>query len=296
MAARTLCTFWTGPASPYQTLCIASWIAHGFNVVVYTADTDITLPPGAERRPAEEVLDLGGHILRYGSGFGAGSPALHADLFRCKLVERGDWWLDADLVMLNGDLPDTDFFLARQAHENSLGNSIMRLPAHSPLISEAIREIEAMAHDARWGETGPYLITRLAAKHGLTRRAHARNTVYEIDYTEVIKLFDPDARDEVERRLASSLGVHLWNAIWQAIGFPQELGPPEGSYLDTLLGRYGARDMFALRAPFASVRTWWDNRERHLRLETELNAMRARTAAAPTFTFNYSYPGPTIQS
>lgn len=290
MAARSLCTFWTGPASPYQTLCIASWIAHGFNAVVYTADTDITLPPGAERRPAEEILDLGGQILRYGSGFGAGSPALHADLFRCKLVERGDWWLDADLVMLSGDLPDTDVFLAWQAHENSLGNSIMRLPAHSPVIREAIREIEGMTRNARWGETGPYLLTRLADKHGLAHRAHDRNTVYEIDYTEVIKLFDPDARDEVERRLASSLGVHLWNAIWHAIGFPQELGPPEGSYLDSLIERYGSRAMFPARVPFASIRTWWDNRERHLRLETELNAMRARTAAAPTFTFNYTYP------
>ena len=284
-----MCTFWTGPASPYQTLCLMSWVAHGFNVVVYTTDTDLKIPRGAEHRPAEDILDLGGHILRYRSGFGAGSPALHADLFRCKLVERGEWWLDADLVMLRGDLPETDFFLARQAHENSLGNSIMRLPAHSPLIREAIREIEGMTRDAQWGETGPYLITRLAGKHGLAHKAYDRNTVYEIDYTEVIKLFDPDARDEVERRLASSLCVHLWNAIWHAIGFPQELGPPEGSYLDALLDRYGGRDIFALRAPFASVKTWWDNRERHLRLESELNAVRASMAAAPTFTFTYPY-------
>lgn len=289
MAARTLCTFWTGPASPYQTLCLTSWVAHGFNVIVYTADTDLTLPPGAERRPAGEVLDLGGRILRYGSGFGAGSPALHADLFRCKLVERGDWWLDADLVMLSGDLPETDFFLARQAHENSLGNSIMRLPAHSPLIREAIRKIEAMAHDAQWGETGPYLITRLAAKHGLAHRAHDRSTVYEIDYTEVIKLFDPDARDEVERRLASSLCVHLWNAIWHAIGIPQELGPPEGSYLDGLVERYGRHAKFPARIPFASVRTWWENWEQRVRLERELEEARLSAASAPSFTFSYSY-------
>lgn len=290
MAARTLCTFWAGPASPYQTLCLASWVAHGFNVVVYTTDTDLKLPLGAERRPAEAILDLGGHIHRYKNGFGAGSPALHADLLRCKLVERGDWWLDADIVMLRGDLPETDFFLARQAHENSLGNSIMRLPAHSPLIREAIREIESMTQNARWGETGPYLITRLADKHGVAHKAHDRNMVYEIDYTEVIKLFDPEARDEVEKRLASSLCVHLWNAIWHAIGFPQELGPPEGSYLDALLDRYGGRDLFALRARFASVKTWWDNRERHLRLESELNAVRANIAAAPTYTFTYPYP------
>lgn len=289
MTKPTLSTFWAGRASPYQTLCIASWVAQGYEVVVYTADTDIKLPPGARQRPAEDILDLGGHIHRYKNGFGAGSPSLHSNLFRYRLVERGDWWLDTDVVMLRPDLPETDFFLARQLNKDSLGIGIMRLPARSPVIRDALREVEAVIERAEWGQTGPDLITRLVEKHRLAHKAHDRRTAYEIDYTEAIKLFDPGARDEVEERVASSLFVHLWNEVWNAIGYPQDLGPPEGSYLDGLVERYGSRLMFPARIPFASVRTWWENWEQRVRLERELEETRLSTASAPSFTFSYSY-------
>jgi hypothetical protein len=289
MTKPTLCTFWAGRASPYQTLCISSWVAHGFNVVVYTTDTDLKIPRGAEHRPAEDILDLGGHIHRYKNGFGAGSPSLHSNLFRYRLVERGGWWLDTDVVMLRADLPETDFFLARQAYQDSLGIGIMRLPARSPVICDAIREIEAVIDKAEWGQTGPDLITRLVEKYGLAHKAYDRRTAYEIDYTEAIKLFDPDARGEVEDRVASSLFVHLWNEIWNAIGFPQDLGPPEGSYLDGLVERFGSRNMFPARVPFASVRTWWENREHRMRLARELREARSQAAPPPSFTFGYSY-------
>lgn len=235
-------------------------------MVSTSSSTDIKLPPGAKPRPAEDILDLGGHIHRYRHGFGAGSPSLHSNLLRYKLVEQGEWWLDTDVVMLHGDLPETDFFLARQAHNNSLAIGIMRLPAHSPLIRAAIRETEAVIGEAFWGQTGPDLITRLVDKYGLAHKAYDRDTAYEIDYTEAIKLFDPGACDEVEARVARSTFVHLWNEVWNAIGFPQELGPPEGSYLDAFFERYGGKHLFALRAPIASVRTWWKNREQRMRL------------------------------
>lgn len=281
MGRRRFCTFWAGPASPYQTLCLTSWVAHGFDVVVYAADTDIRLPPGAERRPVEDILDLGGHIHRYKNGFGAGSPSLHSNLFRYRLVERGEWWLDTDVVMLCDDLPEVDFFLARQAHKNSLGIGIMRLPAHSPLIRAAIEEIGAVIETATWGRTGPELITRLVEEHGLAHKVCERKTAYEIDFTEAIKLFDPKARDEVETRLAASTFVHLWNEIWNAIGFPQHMGPPQGSYLDALFERYGGKHMFALNAPFASIAIWWENREQRLRLERELKAAQAKLKKPP---------------
>lgn len=289
MSRRCFCTFWAGRASPYQTLCLASWVAHGFDAIVYAADAEIRLPAGARRLPAEEILDLGGHVHRYKKGFGAGSPSLHSNLFRYKLVERGEWWLDTDVVMIQDDLPATDFFLARQADTNLVGTAIMRLPAHSPLIRDAIQGIEAVIDEARWGETGPHLISRLIERHGLANRIQARKAAYEIDYTEVIKLFDPRCRDEVEERVASSIFVHLWNEIWNAIGFPQDMGPPEGSYLDALVERYGGKSVFPLRAPFATIETWWENREHRMRLERELAATRGKTADSPSFTFSYAY-------
>lgn len=282
MGADTLNTFWTGRLSPYQHLCLASWIAHGFNAVVYTTEADIEVPKGVEKRPAAEILDLSGKIYRYKAGPGEGSPSLHANLFRYKLLLRGGWWLDADVVVLRDKLPGQDIFIARQA-DNVIGNAVMRFPAGSPLIHEAVSEALRIADDAKWTETGPLLIDRLIDKHWLNAAVSDQSTAYAINYTEVIKFFDPAAREEVDARVASSTFVHLWNQVWTIIGFPQEFGPPEGSYIDTLFGQYAGRNVFQARIPITSIRTWWQNREHVLSLLAELRQARARISASPTY-------------
>lgn len=157
----------------------------------------------------------------------------------------------------------------------------MRLPAQSPLIGEAIHEAQAAIGEARWGQIGPNLITRLVNKYGLDHKVSEPVTAYAISYTEAIKFFDPKARDEVEKRVAASTFVHLWNEIWNAIGFPQELGPPEGSYLDALFRKYVGLSTFPARVPIASVKTWWRNIERIGKLQNELMDVQAKIDALP---------------
>lgn len=283
MARHRFSTFWSGKASPYQTLCLASWVAHGFDVTVYTSGAEMELPAGVRQRPAEEILDLGGHVHRYKTGFGAGSPSLHSNLFRYKLLLRGEWWLDTDVVVLRDQVPDTDFFLAKQG--DRIGTAVMRLPPDLPLVREAITEALDKIDNAKWTEIGPALITRLVREHGLSEKLADRNTAFAIHFTEFTKFFDPSARSEVEERVASSTFVHLWNEMWNAIGFPQELGPPEGSYLDALFETYIGKPVFKARVPFSSISKWWAIRQRSTRLEEELaraNAKLAARATAPT--------------
>jgi hypothetical protein len=269
MTKPTLCTFWAGHAGPYQTLCIASWVAHGHDVVVYTADTDIRLPRGARQRPAEDILDLGRPHSSLQEWLRRRQPIAPFQSFPLpaggagRLVARHRHGHAAGRPARNGLLSGTAGQQGQSRHRrHAPAGAIAGDPRRDP-------EIEAVIDKAEWGQTGPDLITRLVEKYGLTHKAYDRRTAYEIDYTEAIKLFDPDARDEVEERVASSLFVHLWNEVWNAIGFPQDLGPPEGSYLDGLVERFGSHGMFPARVPFASVRTWWDNREQRTRLWRE---------------------------
>jgi hypothetical protein len=274
MGTHTLNTFWTGRGSPYQHLCLTSWLAHGFDAVVYTMDADIQLPEGVEKRPAAEILDLDGKIYRYKTGFGEGSPSLHANLFRYYLLLQGGWWLDADVVVCSDNLPEQDIFLAWQANK-VIGNAIMRFPADSAVMRDAVTEALRIGDNATWAQTGPALISGLVEKHNLSTKVAGQHTAYAIDFTEVIKFLDPAAKGEVDERVAASTFVHLWNQIWKAIGFPQEFGPPEGSYIDVLFKEYVGRSPFPARMPLASIRTWWQNRERIIKLQNELRQAQA---------------------
>jgi hypothetical protein len=281
VGARTVNTFWTGHGSLYQQLCLASWVAHGFDAVVYTIDADMQLPEGVKKRPATEILDLDGKIYRYKTGFGEGSPSLHANLFRYQLLLRGGWWLDADVVVRSNNLPEQDIFLAWQANK-AIGNAIMRFPADSPVMHDAVLEALRVADNASWAQTGPTLITQLVEKHNLSAQVAGQHTAYAIDFTEMIKFLDPAAKEEVDERVAGSTFVHLWNQIWTAIGFPQEFGPPEGSYIDFLFKEYVGRSPFRVRMPLASIRTWWQNRQRIIKLQDDLRQVRANDRLLPS--------------
>ena len=257
MSKPAFSTFWTGRASPYQTLCLSSWVARGHDVIVYTIDDDIVLPAGVERRPARDVLDLGGRIYRYKRGFGAGSPALHANLFRYILLSRGETWLDADVVMVADTFPDGDTFLAWQS-DKKVGNAIMRLPMDSPLIPVAIDEARTIAENPEgWGKSGPLLVTKLVEQFGLADSVLDCRSAYAIDHKEALMFFDPACREAVEDRVRSSIFVHFWNQIWRNVGVPEEIGPPEGSYLDGLIRKYGMDDRFKARLPIKCIKLWW---------------------------------------
>jgi len=287
MGGSTFSTFWTGQTGPYQRLCLASWVAHGFNAVVYTTNLDIELPKDVEKRPAEEILDLGGRVYLFKTGVGQGSPALHSDLFRYKLLLRGGWWLDTDVIVRSDRVPEQDIFVAQQA-DQTLGTAVMRFPADFALTHEAVAESLRLIENAKWTDIGPRLITRLFEKHGLKDKVADYRTAYAVNYTEALKFFDPAARDEIEERVGSSAFVHLWNQIWTIVGFPPDFGPPEGSYLDALFKTYVGKSPFQARAPLASIKTWWQNSDRVGQLEHQLRQAQAKIDAFPIITFRGS--------
>jgi hypothetical protein len=258
---QTFRTFWHGePLGPYQLLCMRSFVDLGHRIELYCYDDDLAVPHWVQRRSAHDILPTD-RVLCYQSGFGQGSPSLHANRFRYALLHRlGGWWIDIDVVLLRAEVPAEDVFFAREGEADAVNGAVIKFPRAHPLLVEAIERCVTIGDGASWGQTGPRLINELAGKHDLFRYCKPWQSTYPIHYTEVSALFDPQRCDEVGRRCAEAWCLHLYNEVWRGAGVPRELGPPAGSFLDRLFADHDIGIRFRERMRFADVARWIANR------------------------------------
>jgi hypothetical protein len=106
----TVRSFWHGSLlNPYLLLCLRSFVRRGCRVEVFSYEADPGFPEWIVARDAREIVPAQS-VLLYRKGPGAGSPALHANLFRFALLDRlGGWWIDTDIAMLRGLLPSAPY-------------------------------------------------------------------------------------------------------------------------------------------------------------------------------------------
>jgi len=160
-----------------------------------------------------------------------GHPGIFVDHFRYKLLyERGGWWIDTDVLLLN-DLYDRGLYYAYQ-DEHIVNNAVMCFPkAHAVMWecwmqAEIIRKRETVA----WGETGPYLLTQVLANHGMLDQAIPREQCYPLDFESVYAVFYNGLKSEVEHSLTQATFLHLWNAKLP-YGIDKYAIPEPGSWL-----------------------------------------------------------------
>lgn len=272
-------TFWTGPdPSYYEELSLRSAVASGARVLLYTYNRSLTVPEGVELVDAREVLS--GPLYQFHHNDGDLSLALHSDLFRYLAIQKfGGWYMDLDIVVMASGLPDDKIYLAYQ--EDGVANAaVMKFPAQSPIMTAAIEEAMRLlpaagtaAPGADHGIVGPKLITRLSSEYAIDHLVRPKVSAYEIHPNEVLMFFDPRQCEAVFERLASSDFVHLWNDLWRALRIPKNLGPPEGSFLDTLFKRFGIDVPQGARLSFEAVEGWfrefWIMKELKQKLSTQ---------------------------
>jgi hypothetical protein len=273
---ETLRAFWHGsPLGPYQLLGLRSFVDHGHRIELFTYDERISVPDWIERRDANEVWPTR-HVMHYKTEPGRGSPALHANLFRYAMLHQlGGWWIDLDVVLLGPQLPEIDIFFAVE-NAPRYGIGVLKFPVGHPLMREAVERCVAVAEtDAVFAETGPLLFSDLVAKHGLAPVAQPVTIVHPILGAEVLALFDPDRRCELERRSRDSCFIHLYNEIWRRSGIPRCLAPPSGSFLDTLIARHDPGIGFIAQMELAHVTRWTAHLNLHEEFQAGLNAYRS---------------------
>ena len=249
--------FWAGPAlSAYEELCLKSFVARGHQVLLYAHTPLPWVPDGVTQLDAMEILPTK-ELHQFVFPNGETAPTIHANLFRYEaLRQHGGWYCDADVVLLRDDPPDDHSYFAWE-DDTSINTAVLCFPPDAPLMRAAAAQAQTLMQATVWGMSGPRLLTRLAHELGLASAARPWTSAYPVRTTEVLKLFDPNHREELEERLDGADFLHLWNQIWRRIRIPKELGPPEGSYLDALFRQFDVRVPPYARLSHRAVASWF---------------------------------------
>ena len=235
-------TFWYGGAlSVWENACLSSFVGFGYQTHVYTYDAALIVPPGVELRNAAEIIPET-EVFFYDKGFGKGSVAAFANLFRYTLLElRGGWWVDTDVICL-GRFPHCQGkAIVGLESSDRVNNAIIYAPAGHALAVTAAREARSMGQNVRWGHAGPLLMTRLCigseSLDGI--RVEPPETFYPIHWRNVVSmLLLPSQYDAAERLCRNAAAVHLYNEFFRRRKIAKNKLPPTGSYLRALLDRH----------------------------------------------------------
>lgn len=234
----TFRTFWHGrPLGPYQLMGLKSFVDRGCRVELFTYDcSNVEVPDWIVRRDAAEIYPAD-RILTYKKDIGAGSFALHSNLFRYALLYKcGGWWTDLDVILLSDSFPQSQFFFTLERSDPARATfSVLKFPPSHPAMKEARDRCAEVGENPYYGETGADLFSEMVHKYQLTSHAHPMQLAYPISALDVPRLFDPEEAQSIQRQCADACFLHLFNETWRRAGIPNNLGPPTGSFVERLL-------------------------------------------------------------
>lgn len=227
----TFQSFWAGgPLSPYEVLCLNSFVNCGHAVDLYTFDMSLAAPVGVQIRDARELFRPDDFFV-YEDGFGKGSPAAFSNMFRYKLLaQKGGWWVDTDVICLARDIPAFKEFFARE-DAGLINSAVLFFEAGHPLMARCFEEATRLGRAVRWGDTGPRLFTRVLKEQARDGDALDSSVCYPVHYSDALDVLLPSRFESIRQRTASSLFVHLWNAMLHHQGIQKTILPPGGSVL-----------------------------------------------------------------
>lgn len=235
-------SFWHGKLlSPYQQLCLKSFVDYGHEFVLYSYDR-FDVSAGVELRDATEFFPRD-RVFFYSRGPGAGSVSAFSNLFRYRLLhDRGGWWVDADVVCLSRDVPEADIVLGWQHQSRDLvGSAVLKFPRKHHLAAELYKAAEQMGADVEWGQAGPDLVTQLVKQHALERLALDASRIYPLAPGEAIYALMPAHRDAIREKAGGAPFLHLWNEILRRSSVLDAVAPPHGSFLSELFEKHGVK-------------------------------------------------------
>ena len=263
--------FWSGPPlTPLHVACLRSFIEMGHQFELYSYDR-LEVPEGVFLSDAASVVPADEVFLFHNSITGAGDIAPFADYFRLRLLyELGGWYCDVDTLCLSPRFPSGPRIWARQCPEferDSVSNGQLFFEKHDPLVLTLVKRCEAIGRQPQRRESlGPILFTAVVKELNLAPDTGATTEMfYPIRWIEIFKLWLPEFRDEVARRLSGATFLPLYQSFPAYIGLDPRLLPPEGSYLSEVMQRL-APEYTGVRQPAGAVREatrrWFDaNRE-----------------------------------
>lgn len=228
--------WWGGSITPYEALCMRSFIDHGHSYHLYTYALDLKVPNGVILRDAAELLPKEDYFEYDGPG--RGSPSAFSNIFRYKLLAIiGGWWVDADVICLSGQIPLCEHFFAFES-DSIVNGAVLYFPPSHPVMIRCLGEALAARDRAQWGDLGPRLITELLQQQGLINQAQPQYSCYALDWKDALDILDPSQTSSIIERTKSAPFVHLWNEIYRRSGVDKTLRPAPGSFLRLMADRH----------------------------------------------------------
>ncbi|MBB5516673.1 hypothetical protein FHS89_002713 [Rubricella aquisinus] len=274
MALSTIGMLWMdGPFSFLEQLCAQSFLDQGHKVVLYTYGIVPNAPEGLEIRDATEILPRDRIFTHKASG----SPALHSDLFRYRLmVERpGMIWADTDAYCLKPFIPVEGHYYSWGV-EGQVFGGVLALPDRSEALAQLLdftrdeypvppwfrpKQRKQLAQAAAtgnpvhvsempWGVWGPQALSHFLHVTGEDRFAMPVKVLYPYPYNQrqmlVRKRFFYD--DFVTEE---STSIHFYGRfVRKRLGLIGGV-PTPGTLLDKLARKHGI-DPAAAPAPIAT--------------------------------------------
>ncbi|MDO8980243.1 MAG: glycosyltransferase [Afipia sp.] len=253
---QTLRTFWHGETiGPYQLMCLKSFAASGHRVEVFSYNRSLIVPDWIRVEDAAKVLPRELVLRPLGE---EGAFAIHANLFRYALLQQmGGWWIDPDVLLLKPDLPPGDVFFADADVFGRVPTGVLKFPAGHGLLTEALAEIESLSDSLEdWERSGSALLTSLVGRHKLSGKIRNRVPLGPVSWFDVPDLFEPNSAERLNRLCKDFCFLHLHDDVWRRAGIPHDLAPPEGSFLDGQVRKYGVGADFPAKISFRELNRW----------------------------------------
>ncbi|MBD2297299.1 glycosyltransferase [Nostoc sp. FACHB-190] len=229
-----------GELSTMEQLSIASFIKSGHEYHLYIYNDVQNIPKDTVIKDGNEILPSE-MIFTYQSGWGKGSYAGFADLFRYHLLrKRGGWWVDTDVICLKPFDFESDSVIS-SSYEGKWGTvantCVLKLPEND-YLANSLCEISQQKDlgNIAYGDIGPLLLQKLVSeldykKHLVSHEAFCPITwravnkiVYSTEKMTMKKavkavkdLIRPIIYPETNpgKITSNSYAVHLWNEIWR---------------------------------------------------------------------------------
>ena len=259
---RIHCLWIEGRLSFLELLCLASMRDAGHAVTLWSYGAVPNAPDFVDRRDAAEVL-AGDMVRRHAR---TGSPALHSDLFRYRLLAAhpGALWADTDAYVLR-PLQVRDGHLHGWESAHRINGGVLALPADSatlralldftadpapippwfaPQEQAALRAAAAAGRPAppealSWGVWGPQALTHFLQATGEARFSLPCEALYPVPFKERAVLL------KVARKAEAWIGpetmsVHLYGRRMRARLREREGGrPKKSSWLARAMAKHG---------------------------------------------------------
>ena len=227
----TVASLWIGNTlGPIEMASIRSFLGQGDDFILYTYGPVQNIPEGTQTRDAREIFPTE-TIIRHKK---TGSPAIHADLFRYKLLAQTSYiWVDLDVIALKPFKFDSDWIFGLET-EQEANNAVLKLPRNSQTLNDLLslttisRGTPPMLKGFRrfkywakswgmgltidrwpWGATGPRALTYYLEKNGEIDKALPVNAFYSISLVDV-KDFTIPGKITRDNLPADAWAVHLW--------------------------------------------------------------------------------------